>query len=1076
MRFIFLISFLLLSCLLPAQEYKAMMADPQYSISEVKKAAEAYFQKHGRDEGSGFKGYQRWLWANAYKYNQNGERSTVDPYFVAWQWQQVQEHMSVASSAQWTDLGPYSIDSITGHYSPGLGRVECFYVDTSDQDFLYLGSRSGGFWKSTDGGQNWTSSTTDFLPATGVNTMTVSPTNRDSILINLRNARNGTSHGIYRSVDGGQTWLQTAFNPANVSWTGLGKNGQVYQLAYHPEIPDRVYLGTNEGLYISHDNLNSWTRVLNSANITHIQFHPTDTATLYVYDDYYWGSNGNVVLVSHDGGKTFSSSATLNGNNGSNVEIAVSPACPDCLYAASGNGVWKSTDQGQNFQFMSNPPRACDGFAVSDQDTSIMIYGMLDIYRSNDGGKNFSQVANWFINGSFPFNGPQYVHADLREIRSINGEFFIGTDGYLAKSSSQGQSWQRLSKGTGIRENYSIGIAQSDPYTTVAGSQDNGTSLYRSEGWVEFYGADGMEGLVHPLHSRWLMGSVQFGSRRLSFDAGSSQQSATPSGQSGSWEAPLERSSTDHFKLYHFGDQVYSSDQFGLNWVLRGSPNFSGEIIRAAVGPNNGEILAVSRQDDFEISLNGGQSFRRRSTGLPNATITDIAFAPHNDSIIIVTYGSYQNDNSKVFISYDQGITWNNITANLGNMPIRSVVMDDSPDHVIYLGAEIGVYAKGLSESSWTLYNKDLPNMSVTDLEIMHGANLLRAATWGRGMWETPLRGRADFPQIQTTAISAPPTFLVPTDAMEQYVQSKVVYAQNLDTVYLRWSDQDLSLDSVIGMVPTGGEYRSIQPIPAFPQGTDIYFKVYAVGANQDTSATYRFHYRVQDVGYCKSGFDGSNPSHYISKVDLPGLSQSSGRSGYTDFTHLTGTVASSQSYGITVRTQGTSSGDSVYAWVDYNSDETFDITEIVSFNPIDPFGEARAQLLIPQFSGDDTVRIRIRILEGGQPLDPCNYYQGETEDYSLVIKGDGIGLDESRPMVLRVYPNPAEDRLKFELGGGESGQRYRIINLQGQVIEEEILNPDQKGLSLQKLSNGSYFLELQSEDGQWYRAPFMKS
>lgn len=1063
---------------LSGQEYQAMMDDPRFTIQEVKAAAEAWFEIHGKGEGSGYKGYQRWLWANESKYP-TGDRSKTDPYFVQKEWENIQANMESMASAAWVDLGPYQIDSLSGGYNPGLGRVECFYMDPSDPDFLYLGSRSGGFWSSTNGGQTWNSSSTEFLNATGVNTMAVNPNHRDSVLINLRNARNGTSHGIYRSVDGGATWTPTAFNPTNVSWTGLGQNGQVHQLVYHPSIPGRVYLGTNEGLYRSNDDLQTWSLVLSGTVITHIKFHPTDTAVMYVYDDYYWGSNGDVILVSQDGGLSFSQSDVLTGNSGQNVEIAVSPACPNCLYAASGNGVWKSLDKGQTFQFMSNPSGTCDGFAVSDQDTSVMIYGMLEIFQSADGGQTFNQVANWFINSLSGFNSANYVHADLREIESINGEFVIGTDGYLARSSSNGTSWQRLSRGTGIREFYSLGLCQGDYFSTVTGSQDNGTSFYRKEGWVEFYGADGMEGLVHPLNYDWMMGSVQYGTRRLTFDGGKTQQAATPANQNGGWEAPLDRSSTNHFILYHFGEEVYRSDDFGQNWTSVGNPQFSGTVERAAVAPNNGNVLAVTKGFEVFVSIDGGQSYTRRRIGLPTnnqASISDITFAPHSDSIMVVTYDSHQYNNQKVYISFDQGRNWTNITSNLGDMPIRSVVIDDSPQHNIYLGAEIGVYVKAMSDTNWALYNTGLPNVTVSDLEIHHGANLLRATTWGRGMWEIPLKDRENYPQILDTRVETPPSFYAPTDAMPQYVSARINYANSLDTVYVRWSAGNLDLDSVVGMVyQQNSIWKTIDPIPSQGLGQDVYFKVVAVGSQNDTSATYRFHYHVQDTGFCKAGDQNSFTSLYIDEVILSNMQAYGGRAAYTDYTYLYANLNANQTYSMSVLVFGNGPNDVVRAWIDYNNDTVFADSEELPFSAIDPSRYAYATFTVPGFSATDTVRMRVRVMDSTITPDPCNYYDGEVEDYSVILIGNGVSIKEQDLTWPSLYPNPAKDVLYFRDLEASEYPNYRVYALNGTLILEGKTRDLQSGLSLKGLAKGSYFLEWEHQSGAMKRMNFIK-
>jgi photosystem II stability/assembly factor-like uncharacterized protein len=1078
-----LFGLLLISSLASAQAYKEMMYDPQYSIQEVKAAAEAWFEEHGTEEGSGYKGYQRWLWANEWKYP-DGDRSKVDPYFLKKQWEQVQANMEAATSQGWIDMGPYQIDSLSGGYNPGLGRVECFYSDPNDPDFLYLGSRSGGFWSSSNGGQTWNSSSTEFLAATGVNTLTVNPSNRDSVLINLRNARNGASHGIYRSVDGGQTWDTTAFNPTNVSWTGLGQIGQVYQIAYHPTIPGRVYIGTNSGLYISNDDLQStnWTQVEPGARVTHIKFHPTDTAIMYMFDDH--PSNRNVVRVSQDGGLTFTSSASLVDGSGAfsttNAEIAVSPDCPDCLYAASNSGVWKSLNKGQTFKFMSNPTGVCDGFAVSDQDTSIMIYGMLEIYQSSNGGVSFNKVANWFVGQNTPFNSPNYVHADLREIESINGEFVIGTDGYLARSNGQGTSWTRLSRGTGIREFYALGLCQGDQFSTVTGSQDNGTSFYRPEGWVEFYGADGMEGLVHPLNRDWMMGSVQYGTRRLTFDGGRSQQSATPANQTGAWEAPLDRSSTNHFKLYHFGDYIYSSNDFGQNWTRREQP-FGNDrtIAKAAIAPNDGNLIAFTRRGNLRFSFDGGQtSVSSPNNPLPgtNHSISDVAFAPHSDSILVVSFASYQANNNKVFITFDQGNTWTNITGNLGDMPIRCVAIDDSPDHNIYLGAEIGVYVKAMNANNWFLYNTNLPNTTISDLEIHHGANILRAATWGRGMWQISLKDRGTYPKIWDTRVETPPSFFSPTDAMPQDVYARISYAGTIDTVYAVWSANSLDLDSTIGMVYTQDSiWKTIRPIPKLELGGDMHFKVYAVGSSNDTSATYRFHYKIQDTGFCKAGDQNSFTTKYIDEVILSNLQAYGGRAAYTDYTNLYANLNANQVYSMSVLVNGNDPGDVVRAWIDYNNDTVFSESEALPFGPIDATNYAYATFTAPQYSGIDTVRMRVRVMDSTLSADPCNYFDGEVEDFSVILIGNDVSLGEQNISWPSLYPNPTKDILYFRGLKSSEYPSYRIYSLSGALIMEGQSANLNEGLSLKGLAKGSYIFEWEHESGAQERSTFIK-
>ncbi len=849
-----------------AQDWKEMMYDNSYNFYEVCEAAEKYFETHDKDvKGSGWKGYMRWRDLNESKYAPSGNRSQISPQFAAEQYSNFIENTTVDKTLfgnGWKELGPWQIDSITGHYAVGLGRVEDMYVNPANTDILYLGTRSGGFWRSFDEGATW-EGTTDFMFASGVNALTARPTNHQDVLINVQNSGNQYSHGIYRSSDAGATWSQTAFNPSNTGLGGLGSSFRVYDLAYHPSTPDLVFIGTSQGIFRSDDDLVTWTQSLPSALAYEIRFHPTNQNVIYAYDGRSSNGNRNYVFISTDAGLSWTLSAQAVGNSNSRASISVSADCPDCIFFQSGNGVWKSLNQGASFDFVSDPGEGRGAFIVSDTDTSVMVLGSIDPFVTLNGGQSFAQSGWWSLGssehggGTFSENYAQtevYVHADLRAAQSVNGVLYLGTDGFLCKSVDNGATWEVLSMGTPIRENYTLGVSQSNHYTSMIGSQDNGTSILVEEGWVEYFGADGMEAIIHPLNPDWMIGSYQYGGRVRTYDRGLSSEYIHPSGESGAgeatWVAPMAYNPNDQQQIYHFSAEVWMSEDFGENWVELGTPTtFNGGLIEyAAIAENNSDVIVVSRDKDIERSEDGGLTFTDIQNNLPNnADIKEIAFDPRNDSIMVVVYNRYQNDGNKVFITYDAGQNWTNITYNLGDMPIRCAVIDHSNESNIYLGAEIGVYVMPEAGNTWTLYNTDLPNMTVRELAINYGSNTLRAATWGRGMWEYTLKDRIDYPAIVKTEITNPPTFVHPKEDVDQYVTSVISYDNTPSEVYLEWSVNTPTFGNVIGMSNTmDSTWVSDAPLPNFPEGTKMFFKVFAIGVNGDTTETYKFMYTVQ--------------------------------------------------------------------------------------------------------------------------------------------------------------------------------------------------------------------------------------
>jgi len=827
-----------------AQNYKSMMDDYSVNFYDVVEAAETYFSTHDNGKGSGWKGFQRWKSENESLYYPSGDRSQEDPNFAQHAYQKfvnTQSHGKRSFENGWIELGPDHANNITSHYSPGIGRVECLWVNRSNTDQIYLGSRSGGFWKTSNQGETWVN-TTDFLPASGVNTISASPTNADSILINVRNASNSATHGIYRSIDGGSTWNVTNFNPDNLGWGGLGTNDKIYKIVHHPTVANLIFVGTSKGLYRSTDNLKTWTRFFNGNGITDIEFHPTNTDVIYVFNT----KTKGYLRISSDLGLTYANSGDLTGNTSTGY-IEVSKKCSDCVYYASTQGIWKSLNQGSDFTFISNPSQNCKGFAVSDVDTTKMIYGYVDLLASVDGGESFTQITKW--NNSTP--DQTYVHADLRALEYINGVFYAGTDGYLASSADDGVSWKRLNDGTGIREFYAVGVSQSNSYVHIAGSQDNGTSILRKEGWIEWNGGDGMECLVHPLNDNWLIGSWQYGGRNQTKDGGQSRlylnTTQTLMGST-DWIAPLLIDPKDNMRVYHFSNVIYVSDQFGdvNTWNLLSDP-LIGVIKLAAISMENPNNMLICRNADLQLSIDGGKTFASINDGLPNYSITDIAFDPNDGNTIILSYNRHQNDNKKIFISHDLGKTWINITHNLGNMPIRCLAIDHSQESYMYAGAEIGVFYKAMNDTVWQLFNTKFPNVTVRDLEIQFGANIVKAATWGRGLWEYSLAGRLDYPSIVETNLSQRPTELRPADGVPQFVTSEISYSETLSEVYVSWSLGTTTLDSSRVMQNMGDStWRTVDPIPGFPRGNNVYFSVTAIGNNGDTSVTYRFMYTVR--------------------------------------------------------------------------------------------------------------------------------------------------------------------------------------------------------------------------------------
>ena len=1010
--FIFLFSFFI-TLSLAAQDYKDLMDDTSVNFYEVCEAAESYFDTIDKyAKGSGYKGFLRWKEGNEYKFYPTGRRDNVDPHFANYALKVYKQRFpeqfieNTRMIGGWQELGPNSIDEITGQYSAGIGRIEEVYADPANMNKLYLGSRSGGLWRSLDEGLNWLGGATDFLPGSGVNTFGVDPLNTDHLLVNIRNARNGTTYGIYESFDGGATLTETAFNPANLGEGGLGSNFAIHVIAYHPSIPNMVFVGTNSGLYKSIDNMATWTEVNTSGSYTFIKFHPTNAAIVYSVSN----SNGNrdFIYKSANTGDTFITTGPISGNANRSGRIEVSANAPSNVYFANSNGIHKSTDNGDTFSLIAVPSATggVGAFGVNSQNELNMITGGIDAYRSDDEGMTFTKATYWSLGssqhgaGSFQDrydNSTVYVHADLRKINSINGVFYMGTDGTMAKSTDGGITWVDLMRdGVGVRENYKLGVSQSNNGIAISGSQDNGTSIYKNTGWIEFYGADGMEGLVHPLNDDWLIGSLQYGGRRRTKDGGYSQGAVSPSGSSGgSWQAPIAYDPNNHMTIYDFRDGVRKSDDFGSSHILIGSPStfLSNAIVNAEIAQNDSQIMVITNYSQIEKSIDGGANFLSINGSLPNAAIQDVAFDPLNDDTIIVVYASYQNNSEKVYMTTDGGGTWNNITFNIGDIPVHTVVIDHSAQSNIYLGTEVGVYTKPMAGSLWSLYSTDLPNTTVEELEINFGANSLKAATWGRGLWEYDLLGRGSYPSIEYTEISDVPTEEFPKENVEQYVTSNIDYTGTLSSVYVRWSIGAPDFSIVANTIPmsntTGNTWVSNTEIPNQLEGTKVYFKVFAMGDTSDLSETYKFMYTVKPFVACTPSVQNGT-SDYINLFEVGDASttiysNASANDGFTSYANTPIEMALGETYTFNVQLQGAFNDDDAGLWIDFNQNAEFEASESVNMSSY--VGNiSTGSIQVPLDSElDGTIAMRVRNSFFNTP-DPCNFDAGEVEDYVVQI------------------------------------------------------------------------------------------
>ena len=1076
-----------------SQDYKDMMKNNTINFYDVVDEAESYFKTIDiYAKGSGYKQFMRWANSNEYKYYPSGDRLSIDPEFATKAYQKNSANKSTPLNRSnmfggWREIGPFAIDNITGHYAAGMGRVEDFYVDPNNTQNIYICSRSGGLWKTENEGSTWSITSTEILLASGVNSIAVDPLNFNHVYVALQNANNNYSFGLYESLDGGTSFNETGFNPTSLGLGGLGSNFRIYTITHHPTITNLLLVGTSNGLYKTTNNFSTWTNVIDTGEIVQVEFHPTNASVIYAYNNL----QKNLVYVSNNTGNTFSTT-TISGNSNESATIAVTANASNDLYFASSSGIFKSTNSGSSFSFISNSFNSIstigtDAFAVNSTNNQNLLIGGVDGANSTDGGVNFTKRTNWYLadpihgTGTLEqnyFNSTAYVHADLRTAKSINGDFYVATDGCLAKSVDGGVTWQNLmqTNAPAIRENYKLGISQSNNNVAICGSQDNGTTIKNSTEWVEAYGADGMEGIILPLNPEYMIGSYQFGGRIRTLNAGTSNTIVTSNGTNGWWEAPLAYDPNDQFKIYDFRNGVYASTDFGLNYNYVGTPSFLSsnpnnywwQIRNAEIAQNNSDIMVVSRASEIEKSTNGGVNFSDIKNNLPNHEIQDIAFNPTDDDDIIVVNASYQNNGQKVYRSTNGGASWSNITFNIGDIPVHTVVIDHTNNPNIYIGTEVGVYYMPLNGNNWILYNTGLPNVAVQELEINYGANTIKAVTWGRGLWEYDLVGRDIYPSIESTSITNPPTLNSPLEGRDQFVSSVINYSGTLTNVEVKYAINNQLLNNTISMTNTSGNlWISDQALPSSALvGDKVFFKVFATGSNTDTSDTYKFMYEVRDFSYCTSeGLSGTG-SDYINQVGLGSFVNNSSQDYYTLYDTLEPIqLTLGETYQLSVSLNYAFEPDQAAAWIDFNRDAVFDTTELINMSGYTN-NISTGNFTVPNdVVLGQTLRMRVSNIYNNT-IAPCGNVSGEVEDYLITVNNSTFTVNEfnQNDKTVSIYPNPSTSEVFVK--SSENISKIELFDIRGRkVIQQNNLNKLDTQFNIEHFDEAMYILNIYTKD-----------
>jgi hypothetical protein len=335
-------------------------------------------------------------------------------------------------------------------------------------------------------------------------------------------------------------------------------------------------------------------------------------------------------------------------------------------------------------------------------------------------------------------------------------------------------------------------------------------------------------------------------------------------------------------------------------------------------------------------------------------------------------------------------------------------------------------------------------------------------------LWEYDVFGRANYPSITKTEITNLPTIQSPKEGVEQLVTSNITYDGTITSAYVEWSVDNPTFGNVISMSNTSGyTWVSDTPLPDYPAGTKLYFKVFAVGDNSDITETYKFMYTIEPFEYCVTSGESANGNLYISQVDVATMSNTSVNDAYTYYAGSLVELDLNGTYTIALSANTSWSNNDLGAWIDYNGDAEFDDSELIITEPgIGNF--ATANFTVPATAKiNETVRMRVRLGYWDSPvLDPCGTTLGEVEDYPVMITNtvlstpDEIAIDESD---IHILPNPTSGQIQV-ISGLNKIIAVKLFDLRGRLILEKSNNSNELSLNLDDLSDSLYFISIDTE------------